>query len=205
MVPADDGGDGETEWVLVLQSHDPVEHDMARRFLTDHGIEVQSAGGATHAIPTIGLTDMRVLVPKRDALRAEEILRALDRGATDAHPFRDGASVEPYEAPVERRKWPFAVVLAVVVPIGAGHFYARHGAAGVVLAIGIVGSTVAAMALHIPALMKAAMLMVALDMVLSPFAVRRFNAGKVPTEGAQRLGALAMVAVASVVAFVWGG
>jgi Putative prokaryotic signal transducing protein len=193
------GGD---EWVLALQSHDPVEHEMALRFLSDHEIEVQASGGASRAFPSIGLTDLRILVAKRDAARAKEILRAMARGKASDQPFRDGVSGEPYEKPVERRKWPFAVVLAIVVPVGGGHFYARHGAAGVIFAMGILGSFVAGAAFGIPELGHAAVLMVLLDALASPLAVRRFNAGKVPTDGAQRLGALAAIAIANVVAFV---
>jgi hypothetical protein len=196
---AEAGGD---EWVLALQSHDAVEHEMALRFLADHEIEVQASGGASRAFPSIGLTDLRILVAKRDAARAKDILRAMARGKASDQPFRDGVSGEPYEKPVERRKWPFAMVLAIVVPVGGGHFYARHGAAGVIFAMGIVGSVVGGIAFGIPELGHAAILMILLDAVASPMAVRRFNAGKVPTEGAQRLGALCAVAIANLVGFV---
>jgi hypothetical protein len=200
--PGEQGEQGDTEWVLALKSRDPVEAEMAERFLADHDVPVRVTGGATHALPAMGLNDVRILVRKADAARALEILRALDRGAPNSHPFRGGAALEPYEKPVERRKWPFAVVLAFCVPIGAGHFYARHGAAGTVLAAGIVGSAFAGVWLGMPELLHATVLIIAIDVLSCPFAVRRFNLGKIPEESAQRLAALAAVVVAIVVSFV---
>jgi hypothetical protein len=197
------GGPGpDTEWVLALQSRDAVEAEMAERFLADHDVPVRVSGGTTHALPAMGLNDVRILVPRGDLARAQEILKALDQGAPDSHPFRQGAALEPYEKPVERRKWPFAVVLAFCVPIGAGHFYARHGAAGGVLLAGIVGTAFAGIWLRVPELLHATVLIIALDVLLSPFAVRRFNEGKIPPDSTQRLGALGLVVGALVIAFV---
>jgi len=170
-------------------------------FLADHGIPVQQHGGATSAIPTIGLTDLRIDVPEHMFAEAKEALVALREGKPDDHPFRGskGGKPEPYQAPVEVRKWPYALVLAFLVPIGGGHFYARHGAAGIILAAGCVGALAGAL-VGMPALLHAWLIIVVADAVLAPFAVRRFNAQAVPTDGTQRAFALGVLAAAFVVA-----
>jgi hypothetical protein len=141
----------------------------------------------------MGLTDIRITVPKASAEEAEEALRALDAGTADNHPFRGGGSgPESYEKPVEQKKWAFAPMLGFLVPIGAGHFYARHGHAGTILAAGIVASVLGAW-LGLSQLLLASIALVVIDIVTSPLAVRRFNAGRVSPEGSQRAWALTAV------------
>jgi hypothetical protein len=119
-------------------------------------------------------------------------------GRADMHPFRD-APPEPYEVPTARRKAPFAVILALLVPIGGGHFYARHGAAGTILAAGILGGFLGAR-FGVQGLLWASALLVLLDAASSPLAVRRANRGSIPSEGRQRVWALAAVVAAYAVA-----
>jgi hypothetical protein len=201
--------DGELEWVEIRRLHDPIAADIAARFLRDHHVPVRVHGGSTRALPAIGLTDIRLLVPEDDAARAVQVLEAMDLGSRSEHPFRGGRAPgsesedEPYEAPVARRNGAFAFVLAFLVPVGAGHFYARHGAAGIILAAGIVGAFLASILGYAP-LARAPLILIALDAVLSPFAVRRFNSGHVPGAGVQTLVALAAVACAILVALVAG-
>ncbi len=170
-------------------------------FLADHGIPVQRRGGATSALPTIGLTDVRIEVPEDMLAQAKEALVALREGKTDDHPFRgsQAGAPESYQAPVEVRKWPYAVVLAFLVPIGAGHFYARHGAAGTIFAAGSVAAIVGAI-IGMPSLLHAWMFIVVADAVLAPLAVRRFNARAVPSDGTQRAIAFGVLAAGFVVA-----
>lgn len=126
------------------------------------------------------------------------MLEALRDGTREVHPFRGArgdAAPESYQAPVDTRKWPFAMVLAPLVPIGAGHFYARHGASATILAAGILGC-VLGVQMGMPSLFAAAPILVALDFLLSPLAVRRFNAGRVPAEMTQRAWALGAVVAA---------
>jgi hypothetical protein len=188
----------EIDWVEIVRVHDQFEADVTAGFLRDHGVPVQTAGGGSTALPMMGLTDMRILVPRADLERAGQVLEAMKRGAAEAHPFRD-APPEPYEAPVAKRKSAFAMMLALLVPIGGGHFYARHGAAGTILAAGIIGGVVGAR-FGVPALVYASALLVVIDAVTSPLAVRRTNKGAPSSEGAQRRWALAAVAAAYVLA-----
>jgi hypothetical protein len=188
------GREEEIDWVEIVRVHDRFEADVTAGFLRDHGVPVQTAGGGSTALPTMGLTDMRILVPRAELERAGQVLEAMKRGAADTHPFRD-APPEPYEAPVAKRKAAFAVMLALLVPIGGGHFYARHGAAGTLLAAGIIGGVLGAR-FGIPALVYASALLVVIDAVTSPFAVRRTNAGAASSEGRQRLWAFAAVVAA---------
>jgi hypothetical protein len=188
----------EIDWVEIVRVHDRFEADVTAGFLRDHGVPVQTAGGGSTALPMMGLTDLRILVPRADLERAGQVLEAMKRGAAEAHPFRD-APPEPYEAPVAKRKAAFAVMLALLVPIGGGHFYARHGAAGTLFAAGIIGGVLGAR-FGAPALVYASALLVVIDAVAAPFAVRRTNRGAASTEGSQRGWALAAVAAAYVLA-----
>jgi hypothetical protein len=188
------------EWVEFLRVHDRLEAEITVRFLEDHGVAVQTAGGANTAIPTMGLTDVRILVPSDQAERAAQVLSAM-REDTSKHPFRD-APAEPYDAPVATRKAAFAVMLALLVPIGAGHFYARHGAAGTILALGILGGFLASM-LGWPSLIYMCGLLVIVDAVFAPLAVRRTNRGHVSSEPRQRAWAFAAVVAAWVLALVF--
>ncbi len=190
--------DEEVDWVEIVRVHDRFQADVTAGFLRDHGVPVQTAGGGSTALPMMGLTDLRILVPRADLERAGQVLEAMKRGAAEVHPFRD-APPEPYEAPVARRKSLFAVMLAFLVPIGGGHFYARHGAAGTIFAAGIVGGVLGAR-FGVPALVYASALLVAIDAVTSPLAVRRTNQGAPSSEGAQRGWAFAAVAAAYVLA-----
>lgn len=190
----------EIDWVEIVRVHDRFEADVTAGFLRDHGVSVQTAGGGSTALPMMGLTDMRILVPRADLERAGQVLEAMKRGAADTHPFRD-APPEPYEAPVAKRKAAFAVMLALLVPIGGGHFYARHGAAGTIFAAGIFGGVLGAR-FGAPALVYASALLVVIDAFSSPFAVRRSNQGATSSERSQRGWALAAVAAAYVLALV---
>jgi hypothetical protein len=192
----------EEDWVELVRVHDRFEADITVRFLDDHGVPVRTSGGANTALPMIGLTDMRILVPRDCADRAEQVLAAMRDGHAERHPFRDGPP-EPYEAPKATRKAPFAVMLALLVPIGAGHFYARHSGAGAMLAAGIVGGLVGAyFGAH--ALLFASVILILLDAVLAPFAVRRHNRGEMPSDAAQRMGAVSIVVAAYVFSvIVW--
>jgi hypothetical protein len=191
------------DWVEIMRVHDRFEADITVRFLEDHGVPVCTGGGGSTALPMISLTDVRILVPREHAERAEQVLAAMRQGRAEAHPFRN-APPPPYEPPRATRKGPFAVMLAIMVPVGGGHFYARHGAAGAILASGIVGGLLAAM-LGAHGLTFASALLVLLDAALSPLAVRRDNDGRTPSEAIQRGYALAAVAAAYGVALVAGG
>jgi Putative prokaryotic signal transducing protein len=190
----------EVDWVEVLRVRDRFESEVTVSFLEDHGIRVQTAGGSNWALPTISMTDLRLLVPRGDLERAQEVLRAMSSASAEVHPFRD-APPEPYDAPVAKRSPIFAVMLALLVPIGGGHFYARHGAAGTLLAGGILGGFLGgAMGMHF--FVWGSGLLVLADVVGAPFAVRRANRGAIPSDGTQRVWALGAVVVAYVVARV---
>jgi hypothetical protein len=107
----------EVEWVELLRVYDRFEAEITVGMLRDHDVPVRTSGGATTALPTIGLTDVRILVPRPDVERAEQVLAAMRGGQAHVHPFRDPPA-EPYEAPVRRRLGPqfgWALVVLVVV------------------------------------------------------------------------------------------
>lgn len=108
--------DEETEWVELLRVHDRLEADVTVDMLEDHDVPVRTFGGATSALPTIGLTDVRILVPREDVERAGQVLAAMRGGLAQVHPFRD-APEEPYDPPVRRhhtRQFVWAMVALTV-------------------------------------------------------------------------------------------
>jgi len=204
------GADDEADWIEVRRSNDSLEPAMVADFLRDHGVRVALHGNA-HAPRLLwsATSDVvRVAVHPADLVQARAALEAMDAGGVAEQPFRGkaiapaGDDAEPrFEKP---RSALAAACLAVIVPIGAGHFYARHGAAGAILCAGIVGALLGSMLGH-GELLRAAVVLVAVDVALSSLAVRRFNEGRVPAEATQRSWALAAVGAAFVLAWVSAG
>jgi Putative prokaryotic signal transducing protein len=95
--------DDAIDWIELLRVHDRFEAEITVGMLEDHDVPVRTLGGATTALPTIGLTDVRILVPRAEVERAGQVLAAMRGGVTDVHPFRD-APQEPYDPPVRRHK-----------------------------------------------------------------------------------------------------
>ena len=145
--------------------------------------------------------DIRIVVAPNNLDNAREVLAAMTADTAE-HPFRGAPPVardeeEPY---VVNRSMLAAPMLAALVPIGAGHFYARHGAAGTILCAGVVGSFLGIMLGHLELAVTWGIL-VAVDIAGSVLAVKRFNAQQVPSEGVQRGWAIGAV----VIAFAIGG
>jgi hypothetical protein len=107
----------EVDWVELLRVHDRFEAEITVDMLEDHDVPVRTAGGPTTALPTIGLTDVRILVPRGEVERATQVLAAMRGGQADVHPFRD-APEEPYEAPIRRRMGPQLAWAMVVLAVG---------------------------------------------------------------------------------------
>lgn len=193
----------EGDWVEVRRATSPVEADMVRNFLRDHGVPsaINGDSGGTRLVWQQTMMDIRIVVAPSDLENAREILAAMTADTTE-HPFRGAPPVlrdeeEPY---VATRSMMAAPMLAVLVPIGSGHFYARHGAAGTILCAGIAGSFLGILLGHLELAVTWGILVV-VDVVGSVVAVRRFNAQRVPPETVQRSWAIAAV----VVAFAVGG
>jgi hypothetical protein len=203
-------GDPEDEgnWVEVRRASTPVEADMVRDFLRDHGVRsaVNGDSGGTRLPWQHTLMDIRIVVAPGDLADAKDVLAAMVANTTE-HPFRSLPPARdrdeedgPYFA---RRSVIGAVMLGLLVPIGAGHFYARHGAAGTILCAGVGGAFLGMMLRH-QELVVAWALLVAFDALGAIWAVRRFNAQRVPPESVQRAWALGAVLVAFGVAWLQG-
>jgi hypothetical protein len=109
--PADD-----VDWVELLRVHDRFEAEVTVGMLEDHDVPVRTHGGATTALPTIGLTDVRILVPRAERERAEQVLEAMRGGRAEVHPFRD-APPEPYDAPVRKHHGPQLIWAIVALAV----------------------------------------------------------------------------------------
>lgn len=198
------GDDEEDDWVEVRRFDDAIGATMIRDFLLDHDVRVAIRGNPQATRMTWSQTsdNLRIVVPPGDLEKAKEALAAMSAG--DTHPFR-GAAPAPEEGVEEKFEKPRsglgAAMLAVFVPIGAGHFYARHGAAGTILCVGMVGAIVASIALGHVELFRAWAILVVFDVLGSFLAVRRFNEKRVPPESVQRQWAFGAVVVAFAIAW----
>lgn len=206
---------GNGEWVLLRRYDDGLAAQIALDFLRDHGVPVAVRGnsGATAVLNRFDtVLDVRLVVRERHLPRALEALSALESpGApiesrdelapTSGHPYRD-ASERENEPPARYRRAAFA--LALMLPIGSGHFYAGENVAGSVFASAIAACAVAAIAMRSDALPHlfglAAIFIVACDAITSRSAVERHNAVRPASAASQALRALACVAIAIAVA-----
>lgn len=193
-----DREEDEGNWIEIRRASTPVEADMVRDFLREHGVRsaVNGDSGGTRLPWQHTMMDIRIVVAPKDVDDAREVLAAMVADTAE-HPFRGAPPVpkeddEPY---VAKRSVVAGAILALMVPIGSGHFYARHGAAGTILCAGIVGSFLGILFGHRELAVTWALL-VAVDVVGSFFAVRRFNMERVPPEGLQRQLAVGAVIVA---------
>ncbi len=187
------------EWVLLRRYDDGLAAQIALDFLRDHGVPVALRGNSgsmavLNRFDTV--LDVRLVVRQRHLESALEALEALEApGAPieareellpiSGHPYRDVQNAVEI-SPRYRRA---AFALALMLPIGSGHFYAGENVAGVVFAIAIASCALSAHA-------AAAIFVVACDALTSPSAVERHNAAKPASRSAQALRALACVAVA---------
>jgi hypothetical protein len=199
----------EEEWIELRRFGHAVEAEITRDFLRDHGVRVAMRGEAagTVALTHLGaLGAIRLWVPRAEIERAEEALAAMQAPADDGFDEPEATSYRTHDReddePRARRPRPpwAAPALAIMFPIGGGHLYAQHLATGWVLA----ASTVCCFVLSgsRPYLLRAAVLIVLLDAILSPRAVRETNARNTPSDSTQLLRAAAMIATAIAVAAV---
>ncbi len=203
----------ETEWVVLRHFDDAMDAEITLNFLRDHEVNVEVRGNSVNSATLnrfITVIDIRLVVPADELEHAQEVLTAMTSEATE-HPFRGARpaelAIEESEAArqplVQRRHGSAAFMLAILVPIAGGHFYARHTGAAIVLSLGIVGSFLIALTVGMPELLLASMLLVATDAVLSVVAVRRFNEGRVPSEATQRAWAFGAVVISWLVAIAF--
>lgn len=211
MTPPDEEDAGEDpsaaahemrDWVEVRRfGSDGASAAMTRDFLRGDGLRAATYGVATVRLAWSETSDVaRVVVHPDDVERARESLAALDAELGEAAPFRGSAPPPSAEAPLARRHAYAAIGCAVLFPFGGGHFYARHRAAGVGFAAGVIGTAIAAQRDLDVRAAEVFVLLVVADAIGAIFAVRRFNAGAVSRESTQWLVALSVVALA----FVYG-
>jgi hypothetical protein len=191
----------EEEWIEIRRFDDPLRASLVSNFLREHGVHVSTRGdpGTAAVLNRFAtLVDIRLDVRRRDLDTCLEVLAAMESEGVD-HPFRGGQreEVEKDRTPTEPlpRKTAFAAFLGLLFPIGAGHFYARHGAAGTILCAGILGGALGAY-LGRPELLHATGLLVAADVVGAHWAVKRHNEQRVPPEAVQIRWAMVVVALA---------
>ncbi len=201
------------DWVTIARYDDALEAQIALDFLRDHGVAVALRGnsGATSILNRFDtVMDIRLVVERAHLEHAQEALAALTPSIDQLEPeppVSASASLSPYrdnraraddlahaddDAPRHRyRRAAFA--LAFAVPIGGGHFYARHEYAGGVLALGTVAYVATGIVRGDVAFVFAAAIVVALDAVFAVGAVARHNRGATASPRAQVALATAVV------------
>jgi len=207
----------EVTWVELRRFNDPIEADMARDFLESSGVHVSIRGnsGITGVLNRFNtILDIRLVVPESELATAREALEAMLSPSRNEAPFRGFGHEKEIRAelgdevdqtPIPEKKSPFSSIgVALMVPIGAGHTYAEHRAAGQVFAIGVIGTSVLAIFAHTTWLWVAVILMVMTDALSSPLAVKRFNAGAVPSIKRQRIWTAVVVVAALLIARTLG-
>lgn len=198
--------DEDDDWIEVRRFDDAIGATMIRDFLLDHDVRVAIRGNPQATRMTWSQTsdNLRIVVAPADLEKAREALAAMSAG--DTHPFRGPAPIADDTDTEERfekaRSGLGAAMLAVFVPIGAGHFYARHGAAGTILCLGMVGAVLGSVLFGHPELFRAWMILIALDAVTSFFAVRRHNQKRIPPDSVQRQWAMGGVIAAYALAWL---
>lgn len=200
-------------WVTIRRYDDGLTAQIAVDFLRDHGIPVALRGnsGSTAVLNRFDtVLDVRLIVRPKHRRRALEALSALEEpgppieareelAADSGHPYRDTSARDGGLMPRYRRA---AFALALMLPMGAGHFYAGENVAGGVFAGAIASLAVGALALHSEPMLLAAMLVVACDAVTALSAVARHNQGKRLPARAQAIRAIAATTVAVLLAVV---
>ena len=196
------------DWIELRQYVDPLQADLVKNFLREHGVRVSTRGdpGASAVLNRfMTIIDIRLDVPRSQLDAAQAALEAMETEAATDHPFRGNEqpggpeSIEPPARPP--RKAIFAAFLGLIFPFGAGHFYAHHNAAGTILGAGIVGGALGGF-LGRPILYRAAALLVAVDVIGAVWAVKRHNEQRIASETSQRRAALVAVALAFAATFL---
>jgi hypothetical protein len=202
---------GDPEWVLLRTFDDPALARMTLDFLHDHDIPVQTRGDSPEGVRNLySPFDIRIVVPSSRLEEALEVLEALTAEPARETPFRGplpppelaSSGDEPSEAAQRKKNGAFGLVLAFLVPIGGGHFYARHSVAGAVIAAALVAFLVALGGGSVGA-GAAWLTLIALDGLGSILAVRRANANRIPGPGRQALEALGLVGVAAAAGYAY--
>src|SRR5947209_5185917 len=76
-------GTAPMRWESVATFDDPIRAQMARNFLDEHGVETMLADQETVATAwplSNAVGGIKLLVPERDHILAEQLLRSLERG-----------------------------------------------------------------------------------------------------------------------------
>ena len=208
------------EWVVLRRYDDGMAAQIAVDFLRDHGVSVGLRGnsGATSVLNRFDtVLDVRIVVRQKDLTDAQEALRALEappassrvgeehpeeEARSSGHPYRAVRAAQEETMPRYRRA---AFALALLVPIGSGHFYARETHAGVTYLSGILGGIALGAATRQSWLFAASGILVLFDAATAPAAVARHNAGTLRTPAAQIGRSLLALAAALVAGFLVGG
>ena len=123
--------------------------------------------------------ELRILVPRRELVRAEALLFALpvnDRNALDCDDEEDEDEEWAASLALRRRKPVYAAGLAFLLPFGAGHMYARNWILGLSLLLAQILFWIALRATGSPWWLLAASGVVVLDSVGAWWAAKRYNA-----------------------------
>jgi hypothetical protein len=207
----------QADWTTLVRFDDPVEAEVTLNFLVDHGVRAALEGpiGSTSPLDRLSaVVAIRLVVPPSEVDRAHEVLEAMNTPNAEAvneppagphenaaaAPYRGGAPGDIEEESSRRRRYRVGpLVLAFLPSFGAGHFYARHNRSGLLFGASILAFLITGIYCSVGYLAVAALFVMLADACLGVRAVRRFNEGRVASDGRQTITA-AVVIAASVLA-----
>lgn len=206
------------EWVPLRRYDNTLDAEIAQNFLREHDLEARLHGnvGTTSSLGhLVSGFSVQLMVRESERELATEALTALASAEPEAHREEDELPSGPayrgeargYERPAGvRHRYKRAVpLLAIVFPLGAGHFYARHTVAGVVYGASVLACGIGGAVLEKPWPGAAALLIVLSDVAFGMQAVDRFNEGRVPSGAKQGAVAALTVALSVVTALLTAG
>lgn len=200
--------DAEVDWRVVRTFDNPLSAQMTLDFLRAHDIRVETRGNSPDVAVLNRFTsvvDIRLVVPANQLEDALQVLAAMTNGEPTLPAVEESPGAPAVEPAARSRRNPIAgAALALILPLGAGHFYARHNAAGTMMAAGIVGGVLGTLLGGPVELTLAAGFIVIIDAMLAPAAVRRTNVGRIPGDVRQRVFSFAVVATCYVLAIALG-
>jgi hypothetical protein len=212
--------------VVLRRFNNAFDAELALQFLRDHDLKARLSGVGSSALfdRLTTVTDLRLIVRRRDYVAAKEALSAMDmpvesgdpefraagaaQGDDDSEhraPYRDGvhhqvAATMAEEARHKDRRSRIGVIAGIFIP-GGGHIYARQPWAGLVFFLFFTFALGFSRDSNMPWLGLAALMILCYDVLHAVIAVDQHNRGNDPSRRSQLAHGALAVCIASIASF----